>query len=396
MKKLSILIIAVILVVVGISLTRTTSQQAQNITAFTPQSLPVLETERLAREPGIKRDDTGRLTAEAMSMEHETISTRSTLFVMENVKESNVNLPITGDRAKIGVFSPTDGNLDIRIQDATGNDVPVKPHARNLDDQDSLSRVTVGRGNPNDGSLLVSDRTQLNPGLYKLNILQSRTPVDIIVNDQGGPELNIWLAGNGRDSGKGTTVYAKLVDATGNISGAKLVVKVKGAKGSSIQMSETEPGIYSAVVDNNKFAGINTLLVEAKGNTKQGLNLVRNGSIDIISGKANAKLMGIVNEELTETDLVVTVNVKVTANGRYYLRGNLLGSNNEPIAWAQDAQQLTPGKHTLSLRFARELINQSGFNTGLKVSDVELMNTTEMPGIKAAEKIDNYSVKSAF
>jgi hypothetical protein len=394
MRKTVLLLTAIILVVTAVPLT-------QNVENSTPEknkikSIPQLETERLAKEPSINRGDTGRLSQQALNQESQQIATHSTLFVMEGVKDQSIILPISGDRARIGIFSAQDGKLDVQLSDPHGADVPVVPHSRNaqIPDQE-MSKMVMGRGQAKDGVLLVTDRKEMIPGDYLVSVRQANAPIDIVVNDVGGPQLNIWLDDNGRDSKKGVTIFAQLQDGEKSVLGAQLTAKIKGTN-NKLTLNETKPGVYSATVNTSNLDGIQTLIVEAKGHSNQGLNLLRHGSIDVIAGKSNAKLLGIGQETLTNTDLVVEVNVKVTAPGRYYVHGNLLGSNDEPIAWAQDAQELTPGNHTLTLHFSKEVINNSGFSGGFKLSGVELMNTTNMPGIKAAEKIDNFFLKSSL
>lgn len=394
MRKIGLLLTAIILVVTAVALT----QKVENSTPdkMKIKSIPQLETERLAKETIPSRGDTGRLTQEALKQENEQLSTHSTLFVMEGVKDQSITLPISGDRARIGIFSPQDGNLDVQLSDPRGVEVPVLPHSRNdqIPDQE-MSKMVMGRGQAKDGVLLITDRKQMAPGNYLISVRQANAPIDIIVNDAGGPQLNIWLDDNGRDSKKGVTLFAQLQDGEKSVFGAQLTAKIKGTN-NKLTLNETKPGVYSATVNTANFENIQTLIVEAKGHTNQGLDLLRHGSIDVIAGKSNAKLLSIGQETLTNTDLAVEVNVKVTAAGRYYVHGNLLSSNDEPIAWAQDAQELTPGNHTLTLHFSKEVINSSGFSGGFKLSGVELMNTTNMPGIKSAEKIDNFFLKSSL
>lgn len=394
MKKFGLLFIAVILLVTAVSFT----QKVENSTPEKQKikAIPQLETERVAKEVSLDRTDTGRLTPEALAQELEMTKTRSSMFVMEGVKSNNVNLPITGERARIGVFSAQDGNLDIVLSDPQGQDVPVLPHTRNSQiPSHEMSQVVMGRGGVKDGVLLVTDRKQMTPGNYEIAIKESKAPFDVIVNDVGGPELNLWLSDNGRESKKGVTVFAEIKEGDKSLFGAQLVAKVKGSE-TKVSFIETTPGVYSADINSSKFEGIQTLVIEAKGKTTQGLELLRSGSIDVISGKSNAKIVGIGQETLTGSDLVVEVNVKVTAAGRYYVKGNLLGNADEPIAWAQDAKELTPGNHTLTLKFAKDIINNSGFTGGFKLSGVELMNTTNMPGIKSPEKVDNFFLKSSL
>jgi len=394
MKKFGLLLIAVILLVVAVTFT-------QNVENSTPdkikaKSIPQLETERLAKETTSSRSDTGRLTVEALNQELETTKTSYTMFVLESVKSNSISLPITGDRAKIGVFSDKDGALEIQLSDPKGGDIPVLPHSRNSQIPTSeMSQVVMGRGGVKDGVLLIPDLKETVPGNYIVNVRQANAPIDVIVKDEGGPILNLWLADNGRDSKKGTTIFAEIKDGETSLLNGQLVAKIKGTD-TKITLLETTPGIYSANLNTAKLDGIQTLIVEAKGRTAKGLDLLRHSSIDVITGKSNAKLVGIGQESLTDSDLVVDVNVKVSVAGRYYVRGNVLGNQDEPIAWAQDAQELTPGSHTLKLKFSREILNQSGFTGGFKLSGVELMNTTNMPGIKAAEKIDNFFLKSSL
>jgi hypothetical protein len=170
MKKLSMFLIAIILVVAGLAYT----QRAQNSTPdkMPIRSIPAMEAERIAREGTPTLENNGRLTKDMLQQDRAATATRSTIFVMENVKAANVSLPITGERAKIGIFSATDGNLDIKLADPTGGDIPLRPHARNLDEENAFSKVTTGRGSATDGVLLITDRPQMATGLYTMNVRQ--------------------------------------------------------------------------------------------------------------------------------------------------------------------------------------------------------------------------------
>lgn len=394
MKKLGIALIAVLLF--GITLAFT--QRAQNSTPEmdAPKSIPQLEAERIASQP-LARTDTGLLTREALQQQRELITTNSSLFVMEGVTSGSVNLPITGTNAKIAVFSPTDGDLDVALADPRGRELPTEALGRTEQaEPGAFGKMIIGRGDPNEGTLLVAEGKDLSAGLYTVNVRKSKTPIDIIVNDEGGPVLSLWLADTNIDEKGSVKLFAKIIDGERNISGAQLNARVKGQKGARVELKETEPGIYSAAIKARAVTGMNTLIVEAKGNTTKGLQFMRHGSIDVVAGKSNAKLVGIGQEQMTETDLSVEVKISVTAPGRYYVRGNLLGSSDEPIAWAQDAAELGVGTHTLKLRFAREAIKQSGLSSGFKLSDVELMNTTNMPGIKANGKVKDFFLQSSL
>src|SRR5262249_16853421 len=170
-------------------------------------------------------------------------------------------LPVTSERAKISFFSPTDGELDVQLVDPSGNDLSVVPHVRNSSaGSDIFSNITIGRGNLQDGVLLTSDKDKIVPGLYLANIRQSKTPVDIIVNDEGGPEMNVWLGENGIDNSQPITLFAKIIDTDGKsmISGAQLSAKMRGSKGKGIDLFENEPDIYSAKIEASKIDAMTT------------------------------------------------------------------------------------------------------------------------------------------
>ncbi|MBL8148701.1 MAG: hypothetical protein JNN15_02110 [Blastocatellia bacterium] len=393
MKKLGFLLAIAVVFAVMFTFTK----QAQNSTPDKMQVKPIpeLEAERLAKQP-IDRTDTGRLTKETLVKETEIVTTRSSFYVLEQVEASSVTLPVTSEKAKIAVLSETDASLDVAITDPNGSDLKVNPYSKNESISDNeMSKLVNGRGRK--GVMFINEKQKMLPGNYLLNVKQGSGTIDILVNDEGGPVMTVWTSENGVDKDQPITVYARLSDDAGYVTGAQLKIKIKGDKGKKrVQMFESEPGLYSAKVNTSKLDTITTFIVEANGHTKSGLQLARTGSIEVISGKSNARLLGVVKEELTATDLNVEVSVEVSATGRYYLKGNLLTSNGEPIAWAQDAKELSPGSHILTLHFAKELINQSGEKAGFKLSDVELMNTTEMPGIKAKGKIRDYFLSSSL
>src|SRR5262249_52290682 len=145
MKKIGLILTAVIIAVAGFAVSR---QQAQNTDKMPIRSIPELEAERLSHETTPRRDDMGRLTPEDLAQEQTVVSTRSTFFVMEGVKSPSVKLPVTSERAKISFFSPTDGELDVQLVDPSGNDLSVVPHVRNSSaGSDIFSNITIGPGN---------------------------------------------------------------------------------------------------------------------------------------------------------------------------------------------------------------------------------------------------------
>ncbi|MCA1705778.1 MAG: hypothetical protein LC808_21945, partial [Actinobacteria bacterium] len=345
-----------------------------------PSALPEIEAASRARVSA-SRTDTGRLTAEALTAEREVISLRSTSFVLAGVSASSVSLPVTSASAKIAVFSPTEVNLEVQLSSSTGDTLPLVRRTRtDFVDLEETSLSSSERTINPDGVVLMADQEELVPGTYTLNVRQSESSVDILVEENGGPELKVWFSDNGRDNSRPTTLYARLVDGTGTISGAKLNARLRDTLSRGLPMTETrEPGVYAVAIDPSGLSGIAPFVVVAQGTTASGLSFLRHAQIDLMTGQPTAQIVGVYREFVTSTDIVVQINVNVTAPGRYYVRGNLLGPKGEPIAWAQDARELAPGWNILTLRFARDVINQSGLTSGFKLTNVELMNTTTIP-----------------
>src|SRR5262249_46836859 len=159
---------------------------------------------------------------------------------------------------------------------------------------------------------------------------------------------------------------------------------VRGGRHRASRLTEPEPGLYEATIRATRLAASTDFVVEARATTASGLRIVRHGTIGALTGEAHADLVGVAPAVWTDTDVTFDVEVKVQTAGRYYVHGNLVGAAGEPVAWAQAAEELSPGRHTLTLRFAREVVTRSD----VRLSNVYLMNVTEAPGVKAPTTID--------
>ena len=352
------------------------------------RAIPAIEAERRAAAPATTRTDTGALTPEMLAASRGAVTTRSKNFVLEGLGAGRAELPIAGARARVAVFSATDAGLDARLAGPDGAEVALTPFSRDdLADRDELSKVVAGRGEPGEGTLLLSRDERLAPGRYTLDVRGAAQPVDVVVRDEGGPELVLSMPETGFDRRRPVTIRASLVEGGAPIAGARLVARARGAKGRGVRFAEVEPGRYEATIPAARLASMATFVVEARATTAAGLAVLRHGTIGTLTGDARADLVAAAPAVWTESDVAVAVEVEVAAAGRYYVRGNLVGAGGEPVAWAQDARELSPGRHTLTLRFARETVERAG-ESDLVLSDVFLMNVTEAPGVKAPTTID--------
>jgi hypothetical protein len=372
-NKLTLSAVTLAVVVCGFAWPRSAESTVPADVAPT-RSIPSLEAERLASTPGLDRTDTGALTAEMAAAARGAVTTRSKNFVLEGVPAGRVKLALAGEGARVAVFSSTDTALDARLVSPAGAEVSLAPFSRNdLVEPGATSKIVEGRNG--DGLLLVSREDRLAPGVYTLEV---SSKVDVVVRDENGPELVLSAPETGFDRRRPVTIQARFVP------GARVVASVRGAKGRAFRLAETEPGLYQATIPATKLGAMADFVVEARGTTASGLKVVRHGTIGTHTGDAHADLVAAAPAVWTDTDLTYEVEVAVEAAGRYYVRGNLVGPGGEPIAWAQEARDLAPGRHTLTLRFARELVTRPD----ARLSDVFLMNVTEAPGVKAPTTID--------
>lgn len=353
--------------------------------ALAPRPIPELEAERLAATENLGRDDCGRLSAEDLAHDRTPIETHSRNFVLEGMTTRRVELPIAGAQARVAVFSATDGQLDATLADPNGNEIALKPYSRaGEEDHTAMSRVQDGRGSATDGVVLVNDYEIAQPGLYALDLRGATAPVDIIVKDASGPDLVLWFEKQSYDARRPVTLKARVVDNGRALEGVRLVARVRGERARTWRFDETEPGVYTATMRPGALRGMPILQVEAKGATEAGIQFQRNGSIGTIVDDANAVLLTARRGGGNDSDLTVEVDVDVTAAGRYYLRANLVGSGDTPIAWAQDARDLQAGRHTLTLRFDRRLAASTG---DLAITDLTLLNVTKAPGVLAPSRV---------
>jgi hypothetical protein len=345
----------------------------------TPRSIPALEAERTQTGTS-KRGDTGRLTREALAQQQAAVSTRSSIFTIENVTAARIDLPITGSRARIAVASNVDRDLDVRLDGPAGVELSTTAFGRTGPaEEGGQDKVVPGRGDAGRGALVVTDERAIAPGTYSLTIRRSTSPVHVYVNDAGGPELILRLSETACDDRQPVTLHAELRDARGPLTGARMTAGI--GTDVPLPLVEGAPGSYSVsiVPSDLGLSGIVRFSVRAEGTTREGLRLVRDGDVDLIVGRARAEVLETGRQELTETDLVVPVRIRVSTPGRFHARANLLGPGGEPIAWAQDARDLPTGEHTLTLRFDRSLAGEYG--SGVTLSNLRVVDATTMPGV---------------
>jgi hypothetical protein len=109
------------------------------------------------------RGDCGRLDASEFGLSKSLQETSSKLYVLKEVNASEINLPVTGDKARIGVFVGENG---VQVELLAPNGGPVE------------MRVAAPQGDPATNSIFLG-RTHLKTALERFSV---------------GCDFLVWLA----------------------------------------------------------------------------------------------------------------------------------------------------------------------------------------------------------
>jgi hypothetical protein len=349
------------------------------------------------------RGDGGRLDANDLKLSQSLEETTSSRYVINDATGSEIDIPVTSDRAQIGVLSGENG-AQMELVAPNGTSVAMRPIERDVDPATSLSKMGV----PQNGTMNATLRENpTQPGVYKLRIgggmakaagTATKSPVSVVVNDNNDLVLRSWLSANQVDSNDFTEIHAKVFNGKEGVTEAKVTASIYNEKGALVRTIPLRAlkdgdGEFGVAIRPAQLGRIASVIINAKGTTADGRAFLRTGNLELISGRAGARFAGIAGENLTSENLEVTVNLDVRAEGRFHVRANLVTADGQPIAWAQDAAQLRPGQGKLTLRFDRSLLPKGG---NVSVRDIELTDVSEMPGVKLPGKVGTYSVRGTF
>jgi len=93
----------------------------------------------------------------------------------------------------------------------------------------------------------------------------------------------------------------------------------------------------------------------------------------------HARLLGALDHRVEDGDLVLSAEVEVDRPGRFHLAATLTTLQGEPVAWAQTAQQLEAGSHTLELVYHGLIFHERGVAGPFRVASLALANSSGMP-----------------
>jgi len=92
-----------------------------------------------------------------------------------------------------------------------------------------------------------------------------------------------------------------------------------------------------------------------------------------------ARLTGAFDDAVVDGDLVIRAQAEVKAEGRFHLSGTLFSLRGEPVATAQTAVELTPGRQWIDLTFYGLALSERGVGGPYSLGSVTLTTTGALP-----------------
>ncbi len=345
--------------------------------------------------------DCGRLTRQELALSSSREETVSTRYVLEGVT-GEVTLPVTGDKACIGVFV-ADQTAKTTLLAPNGLRVPTELIPRDMDP----GTTSFQQDGAAAGKVEATPRhLPTIPGIYRLRIEETagqdrrNTPAaaprtTVIVNDNNDLVLHTWLTDNLVDVRQTTEIHAQVRDGEQPVDKVTVTARIYHENGTLVLRREMTPlgqGDFGLKIRPLQLGRFGKVVLDAEGVTAGGRPFRRTGLLEIAGGVAGCRLMRVVGERLTDKALEIDLEYVVVRAGRFHARANLVTAEGEPVAWAQAAAEAALGRHCITLRFARHLLTPGK----LVLRDIELTDVTEFPGVKSPTKIGTYAVEQAL
>lgn len=152
-----------------------------------------------------------------------------------------------------------------------------------------------------------------------------------------------------------------------------------------LDFAQNKNGSYSANIPAIGAQGLAQGLWEvhvfAKGNDK-GLEIMRDAQTSFAVNLNTAEF----SNNLKMTANTIEVGVNVGLEGRYEVRGVLMGTNKagdiQPVAMTMTADWLTTGQQSISLKLDTQLITESGLSAPFALKNVQLTNQTYLAPVQ--------------
>lgn len=225
-------------------------------------------------------------------------------------------------------------------------------------------------------------------------VLAARTPQPHSLAGPDGttPRLEVWPARVGFVAPEPVVLYAALRGAEGRaLAGAVVTGRVLDPSGAELGRvtyaddgvgpdRRAGDGVYSGRFELPAEA-VPALaaadLVEVVATLPDGS--ARQVAAGFLYSRPWARLTGRYRDTLVDGSLVIAAEVTVERAGRFHLEGTLHAMSGEPVAWAQQAVELAPGRHWIDLSFYGLALRDRGVAGPYRLGSVTLATTGAMP-----------------
>ncbi len=215
------------------------------------------------------------------------------------------------------------------------------------------------------------------------------------------PRLTVWASGLAFEAGQAVDLFAKLEDRSQNDSllaslrpiSAKITGELAGENtGPLAQLDYADDGrapdvragdgIYSArhvlAASRAPAAGrAESIMVTVRAITAAGDFRSAVGGFQY--SNPGARLTGNFRDVIRNGNLVLQAEAEVLATGRYHLSGTLANLADEPVAYAQTARVLQPGRQWLDLSYYGLVFHERGLLGKARLASITLTSASQMP-----------------
>lgn len=237
-----------------------------------------------------------------------------------------------------------------------------------------------------------------------------------------GPMLGVWASSISYEPGETALLYAQIVNE-GSVSSsdfarrlnrktaplkisAKLVGETSGTLAQLVYRDDGRgadriagDGIYSAsyTLPKNrapKLGLAESVAVHVQAQSAKGE--YRGALGGFLYSNPGARLTGRYKDEMRDGNMVVSAEVEVLTPGRYHLAGTMSasrsGGDSQPMAWAQNAAELKPGKQWIDLSYYGLIFHDMNAPGPYTMSSMALTSALGMPNAMSSVKHDVYSM----
>jgi hypothetical protein len=224
-------------------------------------------------------------------------------------------------------------------------------------------------------------------------ILRNRTVTRTIVRGPEGeePSLTVHPEAVSFEAPEPVVLRAYLAERADRLPATYLSGTVSDAQGRLVESLDFRddgeggdqiPGdhVHAAVFtppagQERAFAGVYSVAVHAV--TAAGVE--RSATSAFRYSAPDARLTGRLDDRLLDGSLQIRAQVEVTASGRFHLEGTLYTKDGRPLAWAQEARALQPGRHWIPLTFYGLVLREKGVDGPYVLRHLTLSTTTRVP-----------------